>query len=227
MDKYNDALDKAADELINKAADVANERDGSSLTLPDEDIVFSKEHELKMKKLFDREKRKAARKRFWKYSQRAACIFLAFTVISAAAVFSVSAWRVKFLNFVLERGQPNTDYNFSDDGGTTYTDDKITLGYVPMGFEITDGNSTRESLLLVFTNEQDYFQVGVNSPDVNFSIDTEDGTAEKIKINGCEGVYTTNKNINALIWHNDKFVFSVVGNIPKDEIIKIAEKIKK
>jgi len=221
------SLDKTTDDILTYAAMLADREIGEKLDEPDEEIVFSKEHEDKMKRLFRKEWRKQSAKIFSKYAQRAACVLLVVIIGSGVAIYSVEAWRIKFLNFVLEIGQPNTDFNFSDNGGSSYSDDDITLEYVPMGFEMTDSYSTRQKVFLTFTSGEKYFQIVISDINSNSSIDTENGTIEKADVNGYEAVYTTNKNINALIWHNNELVFRIAGNIPKEEILKIAENIKK
>lgn len=220
-------FDKTTEDILTCAAVLADRDIGEKLVEPDEEIVFSKEHEDKMKKLFRKERQKQSMKVFSKYAKRAACILLVIVIGSGVAICSVEAWRIKFLNFVLEIGQPNTDFNFSDNGGLSYSDDEITLEYIPMGFEMTKNYSTRQRVFLVFTSGEKYFQMIISDLDSNSSIDTEDGATEKLYVNGNEAIYTTNKNINALIWHNNELTFSVAGNIAREEIIKIAENIKK
>ena len=145
--KYNDIFDNALNGMINEAANMVAEKDEEML---DEDILFSKEHQDKMDKLFKAERRKAAIKKFTKYSKWAACVVLVCVAVLGISLFSVEAWRVRFLNFVLESNQPNTDYNFSETKGTTYSDDYFILGYVPMGFRATHSSVSRKSAEVIF-----------------------------------------------------------------------------
>lgn len=57
MKNKNDALDKVFEVLLTEAAEIANERIGENIILPEEEIEFSKEHEMKMQKLFKKEKK--------------------------------------------------------------------------------------------------------------------------------------------------------------------------
>ena len=228
MLEREDTLDKALDVILDEAADVANENIGRKLFEPKEPIAFSKEHEKKMQKLFRKEKNKLLRKKVSKFAKIAAIFFLIIAIGTGATIFSVEAWRVKFLNFVFDSESSNTDYNFSDTGGTTYSDDTIVLDYIPMGFELTGNYTAKSSIHMDFSKGNDYFQIVINDINKNSSIDTENGTVEKIMINNkYEGLYISNPNINAVIWHNNEYSFRVLGNISKEEIIKIAENVKK
>ena len=61
---------------------------------------------------------------------------------------------------------------------------------------------------------------------MDFTIDTEGGVKEDVIINKYSATYTSNDNVNTLIWHDEKNAYHLYGNIEKDELIKIAENIK-
>ncbi len=218
-------LESMLDEIMKDAASAAAEDLGNQIPEPDEDVTFSAEHEAAMHKLFMAERKRLRRKKWVSYSKRAACIILVLAILSGITVFSVEAWRVKFLNFVFHTEEPNTDYNFSEPG-TMFQNDEITLGYIPEGFELQKNANSDDAIKMMFSNGDNYFMFSVNKDDVDSSIDTENGMVEKIKINGYEGVYTSNKNINAVIWYNNDYVFRITGDISKAELVHIAENIK-
>ncbi len=222
----NKKLNQILDEIIDDAANAAAEDIGNQMKNPQEEIEFSERHEKIMQQLFQKERKKARKKKWISYTKRAACFLLALVVISGITIFSVDAWRVKFLNFVLEGGEPNSNYNFNE-GGNAYSDGEITLGYLPEGFELVENVSSRENISLTFAKGDWYFTFKVSSIDINSSIDTEDGNTERITINGNEAIFTTNPNINAVIWHDDKYSYRVLGNITKEELIQIAKNVEK
>lgn len=227
MNKQTDSFDKALDLLLDEAAEGANEAIGNALGETTEEHIFSKGHEDKMQKLFKMEKRKLWLRKTTKYTKRVACLVAVILVTMGVAIGSVDAWRTRFLNFVLEIGKPNTHFNFGGLGSTTYSDDKVTLYYIPEGFNLRESDITVHGYTLMFANDNQYFQFDMSGINVNFSIDTEDGTAEWLTINGYEAVYTSNPNINAVIWHDGETVFMVLGTIEKNELIKIAENVEK
>ncbi len=228
MSKDNNAFDKAFDVLLTEAAIKADENIGRKLEEPEEEIVFSKEHERKMAKLFRNAQRKLLMKNVMKYSMRCACVFLAVIVVAFASIFSVSAWRVKFLNFVMEIGAPNTDYNFTDGQINSYSDDGINLGYIPEGFELTKYKHVH-SLFLKFECDSKYFTVSVDDIEGQSNIDTEGAEIESLTINGYDAIYIANTKytkINALVWTDNVYGYTIYGNIDKIQIVKIAENIK-
>lgn len=222
--KYNDIIDNALDEMINEAANSVVEKDEEMSD--DENILFSKEHEDRMDRFFKAERRKASIKKFIKYSKRAACVALACVAVLGISIFSVEAWRVRFLNFVLESNQPNTDYNFSETKGTTYSDDNFILEYVPMGFRATQASLTRKSATVVFESDSNYFFVEAHDINIDSNIDTEDATIEKMTMNGCEAILISNHNGNYLIWHDNIYAYCVIGDLSKEDTIKIAENME-
>lgn len=226
MSNYNDAFNKAIDELLDEAAHITVEKDSGELEMPTDNISFSDEHEVKMQRLFKSERRKIAAKKFRKYAVRAACIFLAIIVFSGVTIFSVSAWRVRFLNFVLDIGAPNTDYNFTDEKPAPQMDDRLQLDYIPEGFVIKESVSDDRSINFIFSNEDKFFYVSSDGLNTNFSIDTENALVERIKINGFDAVYTANQNANTLIWHDDDRAYTITGTVSKDEIFKVAKGLK-
>lgn len=226
MSNYNNAFNKAIDELLDEAAHITVEKDSGELEMPTDNISFSDEHEVKMQRLFKSERRKIAAKKFRKYAVRAACIFLALIVFSCATIFSVSAWRVRFLNFMFNKDAPNTDYNFTDEKPAPQMDDRLKLNYIPDGFELDDSFSGQRSITLSFIRGKDYFCVSSDELDANFNIDTENAEMEKTKINGFDAIYISNQNANSLIWYDDDRAYTITGNISKDEIFKIAKGLK-
>lgn len=218
-------LESMLDEIMKDAASAAAEDLGNQIPEPDEDVTFSAEHEAAMHKLFMAERKRLRRKKWVSYSKRAACIILVLAILSGITVFSVEAWRVKFLNFVFHTEEPNTDFNFSSPD-TSFQNDEITLGYIPEGFTLAEDHSTETSVELFFDTDEQYFSISINSIDSNFSIDTENGSIEHITVNGVEAIFTSNHNINALVWHTQDYSFTILGNISKEDIIKIAENIK-
>lgn len=227
MKEDNKTADKIFDILIEEAAVIADEHIGEKIIIPKEKVEFSKEHEEKMRKLFKAEKSKIFYKRVLKHSVRAAGFILILLAVSIASIFSVSAWRVKFLNFVFDSEKPNTDFQFGDMKGSNYSDDELMFGYIPEGFELVKSSSNESSIYLKFENKDLYFSFSLKNIESKIGIDTENGKIEKLTINGYEAVYSENKNINALIWSNGEFAFTIIGDIPKEDIIKIAENFKK
>ncbi len=224
----NDLWDKILDDLIDKAAPIAAEELGMELPDPD-DVEFSKEHENAMRKLFRKEQRKLVYRKVLKYSKRAAVFFLAIVVVSGVFVFSVEAWRVKVLNFVIDMSQTHSEINFSEEGtkGDSYASDEITLGYIPEGFKLDKKDVKGDMISLVFKGEESYFIFSMREITGSIGIDTEDASVKKLKINGHEALFSSNENVNILVWHDEDYTYSLSGTVEENEMAEIARSIKK
>lgn len=222
----NEAFDRALDILIDEAVSIVNDKDGNALTA-DMDIEFSDEHEAKMKRLFKKKRNERLKSRALIYGKRAACICLVALIVAGTSVFSVEAWRARFLNFFFDEDAPNSEYNFNELGGTYYSDDYISLEYIPWGFEVAKSNETENIIQLLFKNEELYLMVSVSSTGGQGSIDTEDATVSRIGIDNCEAILVEKDDVNQILWQNGDHEFYIAGNISSNEIIKIAKNLKK
>jgi hypothetical protein len=220
-------LDKIFDDLVDEAASIVTERLGRNIPEP-ETIEFSKEHENAMRKIFRKERNKLLYKHISKYSKRVAVFFLVVIVASSIMVYSVEAWRIKVMNFVIEVSQTHSEINFREDStkGDSYTSDEITLGYMPEGSKLEKSDVRKNYISLVFKGEENYFIFSMNSIDSSMGIDTENASVKKITIKGQEAFYSSNANVNILVWYNEEFSYTLSGTINEKEMIKIAENIK-
>ena len=221
----NDIFDKMLDEYLDEAA--KNAAGATYGEENDENVEFSQMHEAKMERFFAAQRKKQSAKKYRRILKAAACVLLAVAVGSGVTIFSVDALRTRFLNFVFVPSKPNTDYNFGDYAQNRYSDSDITLNYIPEGFKLADKTKSDNYITLLFKNSQQYFYVTIDEITSQGSVDTENGTVENTTINGHEAIYTSNKNINTILWHDNRNVYSVIGNISKENIIKTAKNLKK
>lgn len=226
MNKNSSSFEKAFDMLLTDAAIIANENLGASAGDDKNEPEFSAEHMRKMEKLFNSEFKKIRREKFITYSKRAACVLpLAFTV-TAVSIFSVSAFRTKVINFVFNPGAINTDYGYDDEQYSSYKDDNIELLYIPDDFVPVYNSEKKDSFYLTFENNGlYYFTVVVNTTRGRSNTDTEEAVIETVRVNDKTAIYISNKNINSIIWNDEKYSYSVYGNIEKDELIRISERL--
>lgn len=222
----NKGIDNAFEALLEQAVKKSGESFGKSYPKP-KPHEFSEKFNKDMDRFFKKQKNRLLIKKIKKYSQRAAVIILIFGVLSGIAVFSVQAWRVKFLNFIMEITHTDTTINFDENSkGDTFSNEDVTLGYVPEGFKLEKSESRGNGLFLVFTNNDKDFRLKINSVSGSLSIDTENADIQKLKINGMDALYSSNNNINIIVWQNDELTYSLSSNLDKDEIIRIVENVK-
>lgn len=101
--------------------------------------------------------------------------------------------------------------------------DGITVGYVPNGFVLTE----EEVHLYVYENGNQTFRVEKWELNAGIRFDTEDYLSESITINGAPGVYhRSDSGYSGIIFNNGEYIFAVDGNIPKEELVKIAQNVR-
>lgn len=221
-------LDKILDELIDQAALLAAENLGRNFPEPKKND-FSAEHENEMQNIFRKERKKMLLKRITKYIKRAAVICLMVAVASSITLFSVEAWRIKIMNFVVEMKQTHSKIVFEENStkGDTYTSDELTIGYLPDGFQLEKSDVKKNKVNLVFKGDEKYFIFSMNDINGSMIIDTENATIKKVMINGQEAFFSSNSNINILVWHEGEFSYRLSGTIDENEMVKIAKNTKK
>lgn len=100
--------------------------------------------------------------------------------------------------------------------------DGITVGYVPDGFVLTE----EYEHAYVYENRDKTFTVTKLELDFGTNYDT-DYPSESIIINGAEGVYhRSDSGYNGIIFNNGEYIFMIDGNIPKEELVKIAQNVQ-
>ena len=224
MKKNNDILDKALDTLFEEASKTILESDGMDTEV--EKVEFSSEHNENMDKLFRDMRRKERLRAFPKKAMRVAGIVILVVALISGTIYSVEAWRNKFLNFMFDSEAPKTEIKFGDTKQEELYKERVHLGYIPDGFKLVENTVSPKNVFLVFANDKMYFQIKMSELRANGSVNTKDGSAENININNYEGVFLKNKNENILIWHDSKYVFRISSNLDKYELVKIAENIK-
>ncbi|WMJ76527.1 MULTISPECIES: DUF4367 domain-containing protein [unclassified Sedimentibacter] len=231
MDKKEYVTDKAMDAMLQTAASDIEDKAVDILLdgYEGQNHKFSEKHREDMQKLFKKERKFRSARRIRTYSKRAAVIFIAVIAISAITISSVSAWRVRFMNFILERTQYDTNIKFTD--GTSKADNykfgEIKLEYVPEGFKLEKSESQKNHLYFAFRKDDEFFNFRTRDVRSSLSIDTEGANVKELTINGREALYSENDNIRILVWNYDEMAYILTGSISESELVKIAKSVKK
>jgi len=224
----NVTTDKDFDDLLYYAVPLAAKELMDEMELPEKEPEFSKEHDAKMQKLFRRERNKLLINKISVYSKRVAIVLFITLVVAGLSLLSVEAWRIKVLNFVMEIKQTHSEINLSEEKtGDTYNSDQVSFEYIPKGFKLENSDLKENRIYLLFKNDDQFFEFIMIRADGQMGIDTEQAQVKKININGNEAIYSTNNNINVLLWHDSNYVYSLEGNIIENELVNIAKNIKK
>lgn len=224
MSEHKNSFNEARQDMVDRAfADSENQINEKSWNeAPVHE--FSDDHNKKMKKLFDKMDSGKSRTSFNRLGL-VACILILIVAGSSIAISNVDALRGRFLNFVLDPDNPNTDFSVGEDDGQNYTDDYILMKYVPTGFNVEQTSYYSVQCFWGFECKDKYFHIITFGPSTDFSVDTEDATFEDVTVQGREAVYSSNERLNSLIFEMDGKGVCVLGNIEKAEILRIAENL--
>lgn len=224
--RIDEAKERALDDLIKYAVNEAAKEMAEEMPEPKK-VEFSKEHEEKMKKLFKQysKKKKAS---FRGNIKKVIIIAAVLTAMLGVSLVSVQAWRVRFINFVMHITDTNTEIRYAEpeESGDTYQTEDVKLGYIPSGFTLSESRGGREKLYLKFANEEQAFALRIRIGDSIMNVDTEDADTRKIKV-GDKEIFLTEKDDNyTLSWSQSEKAYTLNGNMPEEELLKIAEKIE-
>jgi len=189
-----------------------------------EPVEFSQRHQKEMEKLF---KQMEEHRPPVFYAKRIAAAFVILAVIAVTSVMSVDAWRAKLLNFFIKPSETNTEVRYEEGapkGGKHYGE-MVTLEYVPEGMRVKEEQQGKSDVVLLFSNGEDFFKLRVaRTVSVSF-IDTENQETEKISLNGAEAYLLITEKEYVLKWNRENKAYTLIGNLDKETILKIAENI--
>lgn len=170
--------------------------------------------------------------RFRKNASRVAALFLILLLVSAAVTMSVEAFRVRFLNFFIEKESNHNVLEFEVSEQTIeWPKEWINFyypSYIPDGYMLVEaqGNSSMKTILLM-DSEGKLLIISQSTGDIGMNLDSEQVDSEIIDVNENEAMIIKKDNVISIIWTENGCVFTVEGEEKIDVMIKIAEKIKK
>lgn len=136
---------------------------------------------------------------------------------------------LRFMNFILERTQYDTNIKFTDDASKAenYKFGEIKLEYVPEGFKLEKSETQKNHIYFAFRKDDEFFNFSTRDVRSSLSIDTEGANVKELTINGREALYSENDNIRILVWNYDEMTYILTGSISERELVKIAKSVKK
>lgn len=223
----DDTFDKVFDTILYDALKSVESEPNSNL--PEEmDVEFSEKHKAEMKKIFEREKKKVRIKQLHKSASRAVVCLMVLVLVSGVMVMSVNALRIRFLNFAFNISQSNTEITAVEDSdGGRYDTDRLSFEYIPVGFALAEQKISDTIIYLKFSNGTDYVIILCCPSEGMTSIDTENAECSQMTINGMKALYSENENGKILVIYDDNEIYMVKGTISKEEIVEIAQNLRK
>ena len=229
MNRNNDIMDNILESLIAEAVPIAAENVANKMPEPEEH-VFSQAYERNMAKLFAKERSKAKYKATSKALLRTAAAITILVTAAAFTMFSVDAWRLNIMNFIIDLRQDHTVIDFREKFmGDSFETNELSFGYIPFEFMLESSLVIDEVLQVYFINEDLSFRVIVRNITGSVDtvlIDTEDANVRRLQINDFQAFFSTNENVNILVWHDNTHSFQISGNICEESMILIAKNIE-
>lgn len=191
-----------------------------------EEIVFSKEHQKKMKKIIQKAKAQYMVKKVNPYLKRIAIIMIVIVICSGFLLFGVEAYRVKFLNYFIK--QKDRYYEISFNPNYAYYNELINIKDIPDDFKLTREETSETSIYLKFesTKNNKYFVISAEKEEGVIQVDTENSEIKYLVINQKKLMIIEKENRNSIYWNDDKYIYLVYGNIESDELIKIVKNVE-
>jgi hypothetical protein len=162
------------------------------------------------------------------YARRAAAIILIMFSLGFGMMMATPSIRASVCDTVANFYDKYISFNFMNKS-QNITLSEYTLGYMPDGFELTDKFET--NLQNQYTFKKDDITIIFSYSDssaYNIQYDNENTKVENFLINNQTAyilLSLDDSDIISIIWGDEKITFKLSGNINKEELIKIAEKV--
>lgn len=235
----NDFKEEYGDILLRRAAILSAEEDkeiynkfsnDDSIVNPNQKELDSKilkmikNHEIDMK-------RKKTLIKLKKITKKAA-IFIVVFVIGFFITFStVDAFKITVINFFIEQKEKFTSLSLTENkpsSAPTGLTEKYYPRYLPEGYELSNTFVNNDKVEISYINQNnEIINYGYFGIDATAGIDTENRTVTNILVNGIQGYIYSKNNHRILVYTTKDHIFVIDGFLSQDEIIKIAESIKK
>lgn len=167
--------------------------------------------------------------------KRVAIVLVAIILATTVLTFTVEAFRVKVFNFLIKEEETHTSLSLSEDQWHNISKelpekwtDYYYPSYLPEGFVLTSFSRNMNNRRLRFENEDAYLLMTESlGESVTIQLDSEDAKSQHIDINGHDVLMLKKNGMVTLSWFDVDRVFVLLGTLEDDDMILIAEKIKK
>ncbi|GHV08214.1 hypothetical protein FACS1894217_10290 [Clostridia bacterium] len=100
--------------------------------------------------------------------------------------------------------------------------------YVPQGFTLTDDVLVGDQREIFYEADEQYFSITIAPPGSRVDIGVESVPPKELERNGVTYYsFALDDKENALYWDTENTEFALSGNLPAEDLLRVAEKIKK
>jgi len=170
------------------------------------------------------------------YSRRAAIVFLVVIITAATVTMSVEAYRIQFLNFIIETKQKYSIVNLEEYSGTSININDLPTDwksfyyptYIPKGYQLLKALGDEKHKQMIFEDSDHHKITFVQmKPTTTLQLDTEDANVIELEINGYQGMMTEENGYTIINWYNQESLFTLDGEVEQDILIQMARSVKK
>ncbi|GHV33027.1 hypothetical protein FACS18949_05900 [Clostridia bacterium] len=189
----------------------------------------SERQAVRIKRLFARDRRRTMRRKSVAVARKiAAAVVVSVAILFAllmttpqgrAAVADIFVtWYEKFVSIISPAGQDGTEADTS----------VWNVEYVPEGFTLKDDTTDDTNRLVSYSSDTQYFHISIMLGGISVGLGVENSELEERTagrtIYRC---FAGNNGENAVYWSANNSAFCISGNIALEEMLAVAEKIKK
>ncbi len=184
-------------------------------------VEFSKRHNRKMKKLFD----KMRGNRYHHFTRKTMAVMITAALLCTMSLCAFANPEIRA--YVLDELSDHAIFQSLFESEEN-VDGKIDCGYIPDGFEVTTENYSNGQCLLIYQSDEDlHFSIVKMQNGDEVGIDNEYTYKSIIHISNNEVIiYEKDNGDIRVVWCNENYTYRIDGNISYEEVIKIAENIK-
>lgn len=224
--------DEMLDALL--CAHAAQARDIWLATLPNDDEIpihkFSQHFLRKMKTIIRQQRRSSCANIVVLYAKRAVACLAILVGVTFAGCMSVEAYREQFITWVAQALPSLTHYQFvavEAEGALP----AVTFGYLPAGMEEMEAEQRENARYILYGNAQgEFFTLDQSlmqaNGDYQMILDTENAQQEICMMDGVQAIITEKGATCTIFWSRQNTLYLLSGNIGREELKKIAEKIE-
>ena len=209
MTKFEKACEMSLNDWVDSLPDIIPEAE------------YTERHAKWLNNLFN----KMRDNKYHKFTTKTVRLIIAAAIIATLlfTAFAIPSSR----EFVIENFDVFGTYKLTDSNNNSVSG-KISVGYIPEGFELTEEVSKSKFTHVTYSNSNGKtIVIGKYSStsEVDFNIETVE--TENIVIDNTTYIYSLSQNNTTnIIWTKNDYIYSITSNISKTEIIEIAKTIE-
>lgn len=185
------------------------------------EVEFSKRHQRKMKKLFD----KMRGNHYHRFTRRTMGVMVTAALLTALSLCAFA--NPDFRAYVIDELNDHAIFQSLFES-EKIVDGKIECGYIPEGFEVTEEDYGKTHCTIVYENKNgEHFSIVKTQNGAEVGTDNEFSQKEIVQLKEKEIViYEKSNGDLRIVWCNSNYTYKVGGNISVEEALKIAENAK-